>query len=70
MSAPAPKQKQPCPDCAKQYSNLRLHIVKAHKKAYCMGCDEWKPIDTMVFELADKKQGKKCDAGLCEECFT
>jgi hypothetical protein len=64
------KPKSECKECKNSYSNLLLHIVKTHKKFICVGCKEYKSVETAINNLADKNKGKFCNKALCAECFT
>ena len=64
-------RKSECKECAKAYINLLSHIVKSHKKFVCVGCKEYKPVDTAIGELAgNKTKGKLSNNALCEDCWT
>ena len=62
--------KTQCIFCEKKYSNMLLHVVKTHKKFKCVGCQEYKNVDTCISNLEDKNKGKLCKNSLCRECFT
>jgi hypothetical protein len=59
-----------CAECNKSYKNLKLHMVKTHKKVLCCSCEEWKPADTIIYNIGDEKKGKLCNAGMCDDCWT
>ena len=64
--------KKPCSICNKEYKNVSLHIVKKHKMAKCVGCNELIEFEKnpyhIIFELGDEKKGKYWESGLCLIC--
>lgn len=63
-------ESEECQECKKSFKNLKLHMVKTHKKFICCGCLKYKPVETGIFNISDKNTGKYCNNAMCEDCWT
>lgn len=58
------KVKKQCPDCQKQFVNLKLHQHKTHNKVWVICCEKFVSRDEVTLDCGGI--GKN----LCNECFT
>ena len=63
------KVKKQCPDCQKQFINLKLHVNKKHNKVWIICCEKYVNKEEAVLDGSGPCSGSAGNY-ICKECFT